>query len=213
VSSVVGWALVLLLAADGTARRADAAPDTTSPQAASGAEATPAASPEATPPRRGRERSERSVGNELPLAPRAGEQAPGQSWRPALLVPRNPTVAAALGGLVGFGSGLHYAGEPVQGVAFGVADGALVTGLVALELVLNRDVLQRDFEVGRSLGRGQRSMTSHEKTLYAGAWVTGGLLVASHVVQAVLGLQAARRYDATLEQVSCVPLAGEAGLR
>jgi hypothetical protein len=82
-----------------------------------------------------------------------------------------------------------------------------------LEVVLNRDVLQRDFEVGLSLGRGQRSMTGHEKTLYGAAWATGGVLAVSHVAQALLGYQAARRYDATLGQVSCVPLSGDAGPR
>lgn len=185
------------------------------PERGAGAPPPPegAGNPEPPPFFPGRARRDRSVGNELPLSAPPGGEPTSAPWRPALLVARHPAVAAVLGGVVGFGSGLHYAGEPVQGVVFGVADGALLTGLGVLEVVLNRDALERDYEVGKSLGRGERSMTGHEKTLAASAWITGGLLVASHVAQAVLGLQAARRYDVTLEQVSCVPLGGDAGPR
>lgn len=201
MSGVVGLALTLLLAAEAPSR---SGPADGAPQADEGAPA---------PPSSGRARRDRSVGDELPLAAGGGDERVPTPWRPALLVPRNPAVAAVLGGVVGFGSGLHYAGEPAQGVAFGVADGVLLTGLGVLEVVLNRDALERDYEVGKSLGRGERSMTGHEKTLAAGAWITGGLLVASHVAQVVLGLRAARRYDATLEQVSCVPLGGDVAPR
>jgi len=203
VSGVVGLALTLLLAVDAPA---EVGPAGGAPQVQEGA-------PEAVPPSPGRARRDRSVGNELPLAAAPGDERAVAPWRPALLVPRSPAVAAVLGGVVGFGSGLHYGGEPWQGVGFGVADGVLLTGLGVLEVVLNRDALKRDYEVGKSLGRGERSMTGHEKTLAVSAWITGGLLVASHVAQAVLGLQAARRYDATLEQVSCVPLGSDAGPR
>ena len=208
MSGAAGVALLMLGAA--AAPVADGGAE--APRAGAPAESGDAA-PAPTPGPPGRPRRERSVDNELPLAPGTRGPDAGEPPRPAQLSPRSVAVAAALGGVVGFGSGLHYAGEPVGGTAFGVIDGVLLFGLTAFEVVLNRDALQHDYVVGKSLGRGERSMTGHERSLAAGAWVSGGLLLASHVVQALLGARAARSYDAALESISCVPLGGDAAPR
>jgi hypothetical protein len=140
----------------------------------------------------------------------AGEASFIGEERPAVLRPRWPGGALALGGLVGFGSGYYYAGSPRWGLVFTLVDAVLVGGFVASTVELNSLVVKHDFSTGKSLARAEREMTQRERRWYTASILLALVEVGSRAFQAFGGLRTARRTNAALASFSFVPL-GEGG--
>jgi len=130
--------------------------------------------------------------------------------RPAVLRPRWPGGALALGAFVGFGAGYYYAGVPRWGLVFTLVDAVLVGGFVASTVLLNNLVIEHDFNQGRSLARNERDFTKREQRWYTASILFALAGVGARAFQAFGGLRAARRTNATLESFSFVPL-GDGG--
>lgn len=130
--------------------------------------------------------------------------------RPAVLQPRWPGGALALGAFVGFGAGYYYAGVPRWGLVFTLVDAALIGGFVASTVVLNNLVIEHDFNQGKSLARNERDFTKREQRWYTASIIFALAGVGARAFQAFGGLRAARRTNATLQSFSFVPL-GDGG--
>jgi len=152
------------------------------------------------------EDNDRSAVPEIQAAPK--HEHSGKLWmeRPSLFYPRRPVGAAALGLVVGFGTGFYYAGAPGRGAAFSAADTLLWAGLLGVTAALNQLVVLHDFRTGQSLRRRERPFGRKEKALYGASWVIAGLLLTSHGYQGFASLAVAEKTNRTLRNFSYVPI-------
>jgi hypothetical protein len=125
---------------------------------------------------------------------------------PAPLGLRSRLVASSLGLVAGFGTGLFYAGDHVQGVVLAATDVLLWGGFAWALAAFNQLVIRNDFKSGVSLARGDRAFTEQENTLWATTWVMLSLCIASHLYQGVMGVLAAGWTNERLSGFAIVPL-------
>lgn len=149
-------------------------------------------------------------------APPCAEAVPGLgdgALRPALLEPRSELGAALLGGLVGFGTGDFYAGNPKHGIVLAITDTLFLGGLAGSIWALNDHAVNQDRRTGLSLARGERDRDGTESTLTGlaiGLGIAAGL---SRAFQVYDGYHSAAQTNAVLRSTSFVPLASLAPLR
>jgi hypothetical protein len=120
---------------------------------------------------------------------------------------RSPAGAAALGFLIGFGTGSLYAGDDRVGVPMAITDALLWLGFGTTMTLFTQLVVDNDFEKNRSLRRGERDFGQREERLYAASWVFGAALVGTHLFQGISALRAARAAN-----LAVIPASGGAML-
>ncbi|OGQ87072.1 MAG: hypothetical protein A2289_19210 [Deltaproteobacteria bacterium RIFOXYA12_FULL_58_15] len=143
-------------------------------------------------------------------AAQEGGNADADPWlgavRPNLFAPRKPWGAFALGGLVGFGAGYYYAGDPTLGTTFTCIDAVVIGSFVVSTVALNQLVVEHDFRSGKSLARDERNFGKMEARWYAASVVLALSAAGSRVFQAVGGLRTARATNKALSSFAFVPL-------